>query len=299
MPLPGAGREDVANLLDRAHELGVLAVEVRRHADAGSRPVVDQHLGSLDPEKSCIEEIRSIRGDLNVDETRQYLARFRFWGDDPFRAVGSCSGGERTRLALAKLLLEPRNLLFMDEPTNHLDIPAAEILEQALVDFEGSAIIVSHDRRFLETVTTRTIAFGEAGPDVYEGSFADWVAMLERRDRHAREQAEQAAVRQEARQSAPPRADSGADRHRARVAQSRELERKRKRVKDLARSVAEAEAELASVRERLKSPPSNDWEQLFAWAKTEEELKKRVDVWTTEWVSLAEELAEVDAEAGK
>ncbi|HVY49075.1 MAG TPA: ABC-F family ATP-binding cassette domain-containing protein, partial [Minicystis sp.] len=96
----------------------------------------DQHLGSLDPTKTAVEEIRSVRGDLNADAARQYLARFRIWGDDALRRVSGFSGGERSRLALAKLLLEPHNLLFLDEPTNHLDIPAAEILEEALVGFE-------------------------------------------------------------------------------------------------------------------------------------------------------------------
>jgi ATP-binding cassette subfamily F protein 3 len=140
----------------------------------------DQHLGSLEPERTGVEEIRSVRGDLNVDGARQYLARFRFYGDDPLRRVASFSGGERTRLALAKLLLEPRNLLFLDEPTNHLDIPAAEILEEALVGFEGTVILVSHDRRFLETVTTRTVAFLDSEVDVYEGGFRDYTSALER-----------------------------------------------------------------------------------------------------------------------
>jgi len=89
-----------------------------------------QHLGSLDPARTAVEEVRSIRGDLNTDGARQYLSRFRFYGDDPLRKVSGYSGGERARLSLAKLLLEPRNLLFLDEPTNHLDIPAAEILEE-------------------------------------------------------------------------------------------------------------------------------------------------------------------------
>jgi ATP-binding cassette, subfamily F, member 3 len=77
-------------------------------------------------------------------------------------------------LALAKLLLEPRNLLFLDEPTNHLDIPAAEILEEALVGFEGTVVLISHDRRFLETVTTRTASFGPGGIDLYDGGFKDY-----------------------------------------------------------------------------------------------------------------------------
>jgi ATP-binding cassette, subfamily F, member 3 len=134
----------------------------------------DQHLGSLDPKKTAVDEIRSVRGDLNVDGAREYLARFRFYGDDPLRRVSSFSGGESTRLALAKLLLEPRNLLFLDEPTNHLDIPAAEILEEALVGFEGTVVLISHDRRFLETVTTRTASFGPGGIDLYDGGFKDY-----------------------------------------------------------------------------------------------------------------------------
>ena len=134
----------------------------------------DQHLGSLDPQKTGVEEVRSVRGDLNSDGARQYLARFRFYGDDPLRRVSSLSGGESTRLALAKLLLEPRNLLFLDEPTNHLDIPAAEILEEALVGFEGTVVLISHDRRFLETVTTRTASFGAHGIDLYDGGFKDY-----------------------------------------------------------------------------------------------------------------------------
>src|SRR5207302_4407347 len=76
---------------------------------------------------------------------------------------------------LAKLLLEPRNLLFLDEPTNHLDIPAAEILEEALVGFEGTVILVSHDRRFLENVTTRIVSVRDGAVEIYQGGFRDFV----------------------------------------------------------------------------------------------------------------------------
>ena len=97
----------------------------------------DQHLGEVNPANTAVEEVRIVRGDFTVEKAREYLARFRFWGDAPLRVVSGYSGGERSRLALAKLLLEPRNLLFLDEPTNHLDIPAAEILEEALASLRG------------------------------------------------------------------------------------------------------------------------------------------------------------------
>ena len=134
----------------------------------------DQHLGDVDPRLTAVDNVRRVRGDFTVEAARQYLARFRFWGDDPLRVVSGFSGGERSRLALAKLLLEPKNLLFLDEPTNHLDIPASEILEEALVGFEGTVILVSHDRRFLENVTTRIVHVREGRAEVYPGGFKDY-----------------------------------------------------------------------------------------------------------------------------
>ena len=134
----------------------------------------DQHLGDVDPTLTAVDNVRTIRADFTVEAARQYLARFRFWGDDPLRVVRGFSGGERSRLALAKLLLEPKNLLFLDEPTNHLDIPAAEILEEALVGFEGTVLLVSHDRRFLENVTTRIVAVRDGEVETFLAGFRDY-----------------------------------------------------------------------------------------------------------------------------
>jgi ATP-binding cassette subfamily F protein 3 len=244
----------------------------------------DQHLGSLDATRTAIEEIRHIRADYNVDVVRQYLARFRFWGDDPFRKVASLSGGERTRLALAKLLLEPRNLLFLDEPTNHLDIPAAEILEEALTGFEGTVLLVSHDRRFLETVTTRTVAFTSEGVDVYEGGFLDYTQMLERRARHLAETETRDRREREA------KVDAGAERHKARLSAARDLEKKRKRVAELERLVAATEAELGELRGKLRDAPGDDWEALHEWAKKEQTVARRLDELMKDWVRSSEEL---------
>lgn len=262
----------------------------------------DQQLGSLDKARTGVEEIRSVRGDLNVDGARQYLARFRFYGDDPLRKVGSLSGGESTRLALAKLLLEPRNLLFLDEPTNHLDIPAAEILEEALVGFEGTVILVSHDRRFLETVTTRTLSFTPDGVDMYEGGFKDYGDALERK---RKADAEVDARQQKARTSPPPKPAKAAqapapsakpaprDDRDSRKSTSRDAEKKKKRVAELEKQITDLEGTLESFREELKSTDGGNWERLHELAHKDREYSELLERAMKEWVTLSDEVAKL------
>jgi len=263
----------------------------------------DQQLGSLDKTRTGVDEIRSVRGDLNVDGARQYLARFRFYGDDPLRKVGSLSGGESTRLALAKLLLEPRNLLFLDEPTNHLDIPAAEILEEALVGFEGTVILVSHDRRFLETVTTRTVAFTPDGIDTYEGGFKDYGDALERK-RKADDDGQKRAQRN----SAPPKLAGGpaargpspapaskpAERDQRKAA-SRDVEKKKKRIAELEKQVGDLESTLASFRDELKSLDGGNWQRVHELALQDRQYSELLERAMKEWVTLSEEVAQLSA----
>src|SRR4030095_15036437 len=119
--------------------------------------VFDQKLSELDESRSLVEEIRAVRADLSPDAVRNYLARFRFFGDDVFRVIRGLSGGERNRMTLAKMMLPPANVFALDETTNHLDIPAREVLERALKAYEGTLLVVSHDRYFLDEVVTRLL----------------------------------------------------------------------------------------------------------------------------------------------
>ena len=263
----------------------------------------DQHLGSLDPQKTAVEEIRSVRGDLNVDGARQYLARFRFYGDDPLRRVSSFSGGESTRLALAKLLLEPRNLLFLDEPTNHLDIPAAEILEEALVGFEGTVVLVSHDRRFLETVTTRTASFGPNGIDLYDGGFKDYseakqrkqAADLELEASRARGQERERGKTKPQKPSTPPAKAQSSQAGTARKDDARELSRKRKRVAELELAIQKGEEQLEGYRKSLREAGSGNWAELHDLANKERSLASDMERMMGEWATLSEALAQADA----
>jgi ATP-binding cassette subfamily F protein 3 len=248
----------------------------------------DQHLGSLDPNLSAIDEIRSIRGDLTVEAVREYLARFRFVGDDPFRKVASLSGGERSRLALGKLLLEPRNLLFLDEPTNHLDIFAAEILEEAIAGFDGTVVLVSHDRRFLENVTTRVVAFTEAGVETFEAGFGDFEAATRRREPD--EAPARVEVRPE-RRASEEKPKARAEQHEARRVAARDVERKRRQAERLETDIAASELRLEALREQLRLAPGDDWEKLHELSRNEQTLAKRIDAMMQDWERLSEEVA--------
>jgi ATP-binding cassette, subfamily F, member 3 len=267
----------------------------------------DQHLGDVDTAVTAVDNVRQIRGDYTVEAARQYLARFRFWGDEPLRVVSSFSGGERSRLALAKLLLEPRNLLFLDEPTNHLDIPAAEILEEALTTFEGTVILVSHDRRFLENVTTRVLSLRAGKADVYPGGFGDYESVLEKgkvsperlaaepatgspsfRDEGDAQNVQPATA---ARGSHPKdRKDPAAEKFEEQRQAARAVERRRKRILELEGSIATGEKELDVLRSKLKEDGGDDWEQLAKMAHEEQTLSRKLDAMLVEWARLSEEL---------
>ncbi len=250
----------------------------------------DQHLESLDPEKSCVEIIRGVRPDMVVDAVRQYLARFRFYGDDPFRAVKSLSGGERTRLALAKLLLVPRNVLLLDEPTNHLDIPACEILEEALAHFEGTVLLVSHDRYFLERVATRLVHLDNGKVTLYSGSWSDYVSHREKLEAQARElEAARAPKTVKGAAEAPKAAPKGRESYEDAKRKAREAEKRARRVAELEKLIADGEQKLESLRTQLRDAPGSDWEKIAELAEKEQEMVRRVDGYTEEWLRLSEE----------
>jgi len=129
---------------------------------------------SLNPERSVIDSLTDI-ADMTETEARNYLARFLFTGDDVFKWVGMLSGGEKNKLALARMILEPCNLLILDEPTNHLDIASCEALTEMLSRYEGTLLLVSHDRYLLNATTTKTLALDGVGSGtLFEGTYAAW-----------------------------------------------------------------------------------------------------------------------------
>jgi ATP-binding cassette ChvD family protein len=157
-----------------------------RIGDTVKLACVDQSRDSLDAAKTVWEEISNGQDVIEVGSyttpSRGYVARFNFKGADQQKRVGELSGGERNRVQLAKVLRNGGNALFLDEPTNDLDVETLRALEQALLDFPGCAVVITHDRWFLDRIATHILAFeGDSRTVWFEGNYADYLA-----DRHRR-----------------------------------------------------------------------------------------------------------------
>ena len=138
-----------------------------------------QELEGLNPDNEIIDEIWELRPQQTHGEIRSFLGKFLFSGDDVFKRIGNLSGGEQSRVLLAKLLLANANVLLLDEPTNHLDIPAREALEAALAEYPATLFIISHDRYLLNNLATKLLIFdGTPGgtADLFEGNYAEYIA---------------------------------------------------------------------------------------------------------------------------
>jgi ATP-binding cassette, subfamily F, member 3 len=199
----------------------------------------------LRPERTLVEEIEATAPGLLLAEIRSYLARFLFSGDEVFKQVLVLSGGERGRLALAKLALTQANLLLLDEPTNHLDIPSQEILQQVLAEYQGTILLVSHDRYLIDALATQIweIDEEERSLAVFQGTYSQYQA-----EKEAAREAERA--RAEAIQSTAGPARSKQD---GRL--SAEERRRRVRLKEIEAQITDLEGRLAELSKQLENPP--------------------------------------------
>ncbi len=168
----GVGKSTLLKTL--TGELAPLAGEVRIGASVQIGYFAQAH-ELLNPKNSVIDEIIATKP-MTPAEARNFLAPFLFQGDDVFRPIETLSGGERGRVALAKLALSGANLLLLDEPTNHLDIDSQEILQNVLATFNGTILLVSHDRYLVEALATQIWSAAAGKLDVFEGSYKEFLA---------------------------------------------------------------------------------------------------------------------------
>ncbi len=258
-----------------------------------------QHqLEALDPERSVLEELESGALLDDIPRLRGHLGAFLFSGDDVQKKVAVLSGGEKSRLALAKLLLRPANFLVLDEPTNHLDLTSREVLEAALVGYGGTLLLISHDRAFLNALINRVVEVDHGRLREYPGNYDDYL-----RKKTAVAPREPAAVPLDARPPADPRtapASTAPLDKQARIA-AREQERERvRRHKRAAKRLAAVEEEIREREERLeeiawrRGDPEvhRDPEAIRELESERDAIRSRVEELYREWERLA---AEVEA----
>lgn len=225
-------------------ELAPLTGEVTLGASLITGYFAQAHEGLVE-DRTLLEEIESVAAHLLPGEIRDHLARFLFTGEDVFRKVATLSGGERGRLALAKLSLTHANLLLLDEPTNHLDIPSQEVLQEVLARFQGTILLVSHDRYLIDFLATQIWEIDPAGKRlrVFSGNYASYRAALEI----------------EAERSLPAAIPKGgtAERRKADGNRSSEFRKRRARLAEIETSISRLETELAGLASQLENPPAD------------------------------------------
>jgi len=198
----------------------------------------DQEQAELTGNGTVLEEIWNDWPTMNEKDIRTLLGRFLFTGDDVTKPVSTLSGGEKARLALAKLVLEKSNTLVLDEPTNHLDLDSKEVLENALLDYPGTLLFVSHDRYFINRIATKVI---ELSPEGAEEFLGDYDYYVEKKREQEELLAEIANEQQAVRPAAPAK--------KANAPLDREAQREERRIR---RALAEAEEEMAALEAETK-----------------------------------------------
>jgi ATP-binding cassette subfamily F protein 3 len=205
-------------------------------------------------------------------EIRGYLARFLFTGDEVFKKISTLSGGEGSRLALAKLALSDANLLLLDEPTNHLDIPSQEILQEVLAEYEGTILLVSHDRYLIDALATQIWDIDEQHGRlrVFKGSYSEY-----RSQKEVEREVERAEIAPRTRKGSPtqkPRPSSDERRRQARLKQVEE-------------QIAALEELLSGLSRRLENPPA-DPAKVHKLGTEYVRVQKELDELMKEWEGL-------------
>ena len=246
----------------------------------------------LDPKKTVLETLEDAAPAGLQQGLRRLLGCFLFTGDDVFKKVKVLSGGEKSRLALAKMLLQPTNLIVMDEPTNHLDMRSKGVLQEALAEFEGSYVIVSHDRDFLDPLVNKVIEFRRGRIKTYIGNVSDYLYAKQK-------EAESSAPVQSGKPSGAQLPDKERKRLEAELRQRR-YEKTRpvqKKIDAIEKSIEADEAEKAAIEEQMGHPDFyKDGEKVKEVTARYKELEQKLPDSYFRWNELTKQLERINEE---
>lgn len=245
----------------------------------------DQAQGNLDESKTVIDEIWDLHPYMTQTQVRSALAVFLFKGEDVYKPVKGLSGGERARVLLLKLMLSKANLLILDEPTNHLDIGSCEALENALLGYDGTLFVVSHDRYLINKLADKIYYLTPSGTTLYLGNYD---AYLETRQK---QEAAKAAAEAE-NENAVPKANTVYKQKKERAS---EIRKRRAALSKCEREIEAAEAEIDTLNEQLSDPETaSDYEKMMEITDKITEQKALADSLMNDWTELTLWLEEND-----
>ena len=244
----------------------------------------------LDPQDTVWSTVERVCPAEMHSRLRDLLAQFLFRGDDIDKRVSVLSGGERARLGMARMMLRSHNVLALDEPTNHMDIRSKDILKQALKAFDGTMIVVSHDRDFLDGLVDKLYEFRAGTVKEHLGGVQDFlrklkIDTLQELERKS-DQAGMAAGGQPSETSVPLQDGARQNDYASVRARSKEEKKKRQRIEFLEREIAKDEKRMKEIEKVLAAPKDGD--DIMELTREYLELKRDADAWTEEWISLGD-----------
>ena len=239
----------------------------------------DQTQSKLTPSNTVLDELWNDFRLTPEVEIRNRLGAFLFSGDDVKKSVGMLSGGEKARLLLAKLSMENNNFLILDEPTNHLDIDSKEVLENALIDFDGTLLFVSHDRYFINRVATHVLELSENGSTIYLGDYDYYV---EKKAELAASQEEEAAAVSQEKEASP------VNDYQAQKESQKELRKLMRQIESLETEIEELETQSQAISEQMHT--TNDADELMQLQAELDKISQRQEEAMLEWEELSEQV---------
>lgn len=265
----GAGKSTLLKMLAGVEPIssGVL----RYGKDVTTAYFAQHQLEVLEPNMTVYESMQSVSSGKNESELRSYLGSFLFSGDAVDKLIKVLSGGEKSRLALAKMLIQPANLLLLDEPTNHLDMISRDVVEAALKKYDGTIVCISHDRHFLNTITNITYEIGNRGVVTYAGNYDYYIWKKESRiDKNSKTE----------------KTKKSATKNKSNYKEQKQIAN---RIRVLKRKLAETEEVLENIKIELLNPATaSDYEKIQNLLTEEKSVEKSYFV-------LLEELEELQA----
>ncbi|HET2714310.1 TPA: ABC-F family ATP-binding cassette domain-containing protein [Streptococcus pneumoniae] len=239
----------------------------------------DQTQSKLTPSNTVLDELWNDFKLTPEVEIRNRLGAFLFSGDDVKKSVGMLSGGEKARLLLAKLSMENNNFLILDEPTNHLDIDSKEVLENALIDFDGTLLFVSHDRYFINRVATHVLELSENGSTLYLGDYDYYV---EKKVTAEMSQTEEASTSNQAKEASP------VNDYQAQKESQKEVRKLMRQIESLEAEIEELESQSQAISEQMLE--TNDADKLMELQAELDKISHRQEEAMLEWEELSEQV---------